>query len=71
MLLAATGKPHINTVAIFFIVVQGVDRVILTFFVTRKYLLRGYILGVLTHTTAWDQNWGGDETLKLVLVYVA
>ena len=21
---------------------------------TRKYPLRGYILGVLTHTTAWD-----------------
>ena len=38
---------------------------------TRKYPLRGYILGVLTHTTAWDQHWGGDETLKLVLVYVA
>ena len=31
---------------------------------TRKYLLRWYILGVLTHTTAWDQHWGGDETLK-------
>ena len=38
---------------------------------TRKYPLRGYILGVLTHKTAWDRNWGGDETLKLVLVYVA
>ena len=38
---------------------------------TRKYLLHGYILGVLTHTTAWDQHWGDDETLKLVLVYVA
>ena len=22
-----------------------------------------------THTTAWDRHWGGDETLKLVLVY--
>ena len=31
---------------------------------TRKYSLRGYILGVLTQTTAWDQLWGGDETLK-------
>ena len=39
--------------------------------VTRKYPLRGYILGVLMHTTAWDRHWGGDETLKLVLVYVA
>ena len=32
--------------------------------VTRKYPLRGYILGVLTHTTALDQPWGGIETLK-------
>ena len=23
--------------------------------ITRKYPLRGYILGVLTHTTAWDR----------------
>ena len=38
---------------------------------TRKYPLSGYILGVLTHTTAWDRHWGVDETLKLVLVYVA
>ena len=38
---------------------------------TRKYPLRGYILGVLTHPTAWDRHWRGDETLKLVLVYVA
>ena len=37
----------------------------------RKYPLRRYILGLLTHTTAWDQHWGGDETLKLVLVYIA
>ena len=27
---------------------------------TRKYPLRGYILGVLMHTTAWDQLWGGN-----------
>ena len=27
---------------------------------TRKYPLRGYILGVLTHTTAWDRLWGDD-----------
>ena len=25
-------------------------------------VLRGYILGVLTHTTALDRLWGGDET---------
>ena len=24
---------------------------------TRKYPLRGYILGVLTHTTALDRHW--------------
>ena len=41
------------------------------FYLTRKYPLRGYILGVLTHTTAWDRHWRGDETLWLVLVYVA
>ena len=29
---------------------------------TRKYPLRGYFLGVLTHTTAWDQLWGGEQT---------
>ena len=39
--------------------------------ITRKYPLRRYILGVQTHTTALDQHWGGDETLKLFLVYVA
>ena len=32
---------------------------------TRKYPLRGYILGVLTHTTALDRLWGGDETLTM------
>ena len=36
------------------------------FKVTRKYPLRGYILGVLTHTTAWDRLWGGDVYLKIV-----
>ena len=38
---------------------------------TWKYPLRGYILGVLTHTTTWDQHWGGDEILKWVLMHVA
>ena len=33
--------------------------------------LRGYILGVLTHKTAWDWHWGGNETLKWVLIYAA
>ena len=32
---------------------------------TRKYPLRGYILGVLTHTTALDRLWGGDVFLRL------
>ena len=36
--------------------------------VTRKCKLRGYILGVLKHTTALDQLWGGDETLKCGIV---
>ena len=31
-------------------------------FFTRKYPLRGYFLGVLTHTTAWDRLWGGEQT---------
>ena len=38
---------------------------------TRKYPLHGYILVVLMHTTAGDQYWGDNETLKLVLVYKA
>ena len=46
------------------------DKTFVNFFITRKYPLRGYILGVLTHTTTWDRHRGGDETLKLVLVYV-
>ena len=40
------------------------DQEIAKLFKTRKYPLREYILGVLTHTTAWDQHWGDDETLK-------
>ena len=36
--------------------------------ITRKYLLRGYILGVLTHTTALDRLGGGDETLKCRII---
>ena len=27
--------------------------------------MRGYILGVLMHTTALDRLWGGDETLTM------
>ena len=36
-----------------------------SYFVTRKNPLHGYIVGVLTHTTAVDQLWGGDETLTM------
>ena len=32
--------------------------------ITRKYPLRGYILGVLAHTTAWDRHWRGNITLE-------
>ena len=39
--------------------------------ITRKYLLRGYILGVLMHKTVWDLHCKGVETLKLFLVYIA
>ena len=38
---------------------------VINFEVTRKYPLRRYILGVLTHTTAWDRLWGGDGTLTI------
>ena len=38
---------------------------VLVLVLTRKYPLRGYILGVLTHTTALDRLWGGDETLTM------
>ena len=30
----------------------------------RKYLLYMFILGVLMHTTAYDQHWGDDETMN-------
>ena len=36
-----------------------------------NYSLHGYILVVLKHTTARNHQWGGDETLKLVLLCVA
>ena len=34
----------------------------------RKYPLYRYILGVQTHTTAWDQHLGGNETMKRDLI---
>ena len=35
---------------------------------TRKYPLRKYILGVLTHTTGLDRLWGGFQTLTHVVL---
>ena len=35
-------------------------------FITRKYPLCRYILGVLTHTTAWNWHWGGGENWSVV-----
>ena len=35
---------------------------------TRKYPLRRYILGVLTHTTTWDQYWASNKILKRVVI---
>ena len=35
---------------------------------TRKYPLRGYILGVLMHTTAWDRLWGGNVFLRMYIL---
>ena len=52
--------PYVNQWA------QSVFDLISLYVSTRKYPLRGYILGVLTHTTAWDRYWRGDETLDWV-----
>ena len=41
--------------------------IIVLYTLTRKYPLRGYILGVLTHATAWDQLWGGDNFLRMYI----
>ena len=38
------------------------------FEVTWKNPLCGYVLGVLTPTTAWDQQWGGDGIMKWVSI---
>ena len=35
------------------------DLKVIQIIITRKYPLRGYILGVLTHITALDRLWGG------------
>ena len=49
----------------------GVPSSFILIIFTRKYLLRGYILGVLTHTTALDRLWGGDETLNAYFGFVS
>ena len=46
-------------------IILAVFRVSTYFFITRKYPLRGYILGVLLHTTAWDRIWRGYGTLTM------
>ena len=38
---------------------------------TRKCPLRGHILGVLMHTTAWDKHWGSYETFKRCGIFVS
>ena len=42
-----------------------ITKALIKFTNTRKYPFRRYILGVLTHTTALDQLWGGDEILTM------
>ena len=49
----------------------GSNHFLLNLEYTRKYPLRGCILGVLTHTIAWEQLWEGDGTLDQVSIYVA
>ena len=40
----------------FSLVKKKIRYILISYIVTdRKYPLRGYILGVLNHTTAWDQ----------------
>ena len=46
----AFAKIALNTLKI----EQGVQQMLWILMITRKYPLRGYFLGVLTHTTAWD-----------------
>ena len=67
------GSRHINTIIKTNLVILHDLLMLLmcTYYVTRKYPLRRYILGVLTHTTAWDRHWWVDESLKWVLMYIA
>ena len=64
-------KIEINDKDLFSIKKYGASQKTLYLVYTRKYPLCGYILGVLTHTTAWDRLWGGDYTLKGLSIYIA
>ena len=35
-----------------------------------KSIIKEFILGVPTHTTALEQQWKGNDTMKLVLTYI-
>ena len=63
-----------NTLLSYSTSLEGVcDQKLIAACSSRKYLLYGFILGLVMHTntTAWDQHWGSNETLKRVLMYVA
>ena len=59
--LHGASKPQQYQIFFFkvFIIINRFD-------ITKKYLLHGYILGALIHTTAWDRHWEGDVTLKSI-----
>ena len=64
-------KPELSTVAVcsmaqYRVTFKGTyngftfNIIVVIYITNRKYLLRGYILGVLTHTAAWDRLWDGN-----------
>ena len=56
---------HIGRLVVVTTAYGNITILMMSFYTTRKYPLRGYILGVLTHTTALDRFWGGDGTLSM------
>ena len=59
----AHQKPRINKIDRHCFKIESINNLKdIKYVITRKYPLFRCILGVLTHTTAWD--WGGDESLK-------
>ena len=54
-------KPHVRVSS----PPQSRSQAVVCISTPRKYPLRGYILGVLTHTAALDRLWGGNETLTM------